>query len=123
MYEKALAIGPESNDLHYMLGMCFVNLGRNELSLPYIQRSVELDGTDIEARFQYGLALARCGVYDESINQLLQVTEADSGHADAFYNLGVAYAAHEEDAEKALIYFEKALKHNLTMHLLETGKS
>ena len=62
MYEKALAIGPESNDLHYMLGMCFVNLGRNELSLPYIQRSVELDGTDIEARFQYGLGISPTAV-------------------------------------------------------------
>ncbi|MBS4202800.1 tetratricopeptide repeat protein [Lederbergia citrea] len=109
MFEKALAIGPESNDLYYMLGMCFVNLGRNELSLPYLQRSMELDESDIEARFQYALALARSGAYDGAIEQLEKVTLGAPDHADAFYNLGVAYAAHEEDAGKALACFEKAL--------------
>ena len=50
------------------------------------------------------------------------MTEADPDHADAFYNLGVAYAAHEEDAEKALIYFEKALEAQPDHALAGNGK-
>ncbi|MBS4217054.1 tetratricopeptide repeat protein [Bacillus sp. FJAT-49711] len=122
MFEKALAIGPETNDLQYMLGMCFVNLGRNELSLPYLQRSVELNDQDIEARFQYALSLARSEVYDEAIKQLETVIKEDSYHADAFYNLGVAYLAHHDDTEKSLHCFDKALDIQPNHALAGNGK-
>ena len=30
-------------------------------------------------------------------------------HADAYYNLGVAFAGYQDDVDAALTYFEKAL--------------
>ena len=64
--------------------------------------------------------LANAELYDELIKQLNIVVEQDPGHADAYYNLGVAYAGHKEDSKAAIGYFEKALKaqpdHMLAAH-------
>ena len=75
--------------------------------MPYLQRTVELSPEDVDARFQYALCLANAELYDELINQLNLVVEQDPGHADAYYNLGVAYVF-EENNEKALTLFKKA---------------
>lgn len=93
-----------------MLGMTFAQLDQPVLALPYLQRAVELNEADTEARFQLGLSLAKVQAYDEAIRQLEKVVEEDPGHADAYYNLGVAYAGHLEDAERALAMFNRALE-------------
>ena len=87
-----------------------MNLEQPRLALPYLMRSVELNGEDTEARFQYGLCLAKTEAYKEAIDQLETVVEQDPEHADAYYNLGVAYAGYSDDAEKARSCFEKALE-------------
>ena len=55
-------------------------------------------------------ALANAELYDELINQLNLVVEQDPGHADAYYNLGVAFAGYREDPQAAIAYFDKALE-------------
>ena len=37
------------------------------------------------------------------------VIEQNPEHADAYYNLGVAFAGYRDDVEAAIAYFEKAL--------------
>ena len=83
---------------------------------------MELDDADTEAKFQYGLALARAGVMDEAIKKLTEVVEADPEHADAFYNLGVAYSGMENQLENALEYFNKALAIQPDHILASNGK-
>ncbi|PIB56966.1 hypothetical protein AOA61_08045, partial [Pseudomonas sp. 2995-1] len=72
-----------------------------KLALPYFQRAVELKPEDAEARFQYGLCLAGQSLIKEATTEFEKVVEEDPLHADAFYNLGVAYA-YQENREKAL---------------------
>lgn len=102
-----------------MLGTVLVKLEQPKLALPYLQRAVELNENDTEARFQFGMCLANEGMLDEALSQFAAVTEQDAGHADAFYNAGVAYA-YKENREKALEMLDKAIDiqpdHMLALH-------
>jgi tetratricopeptide (TPR) repeat protein len=69
-----------------------------------------LNGTDAEAMFHYGLALAGAEMYDMAIEAWEHTLELDENHADAYFNLGVAYGGIKGDAEKAIALFEKALE-------------
>ena len=99
---KAIQTGLENSDCYFMLGMTLQQLDQPKLSMPYLQRSVELNPEDVDARFQYALCLANEEMYEELINELNEVLARDPEHADALYNLGVAYAGYKEDAEKAM---------------------
>ena len=55
----------------------------------------------MEAFFQYGLCLAQQELVDEAMIQFSKCIEIEPEHADAYYNLGVAYG-YKEDTEKAL---------------------
>ncbi|MCY8595320.1 tetratricopeptide repeat protein, partial [Bacillus haynesii] len=90
------------------LGTTLVKLEQPKLAMPYLQRAAELNDADVEARFQYAMCLANEGMLDEAITEFSNVTESDPSHADAFYNLGVAYAF-KEDRKTALDMLNKAL--------------
>ncbi|MCM3663890.1 tetratricopeptide repeat protein [Mesobacillus subterraneus] len=109
MFELAMKKGLETGDNFFMLGMSLAQMGNSRLALPYLQRSTELLENDAEAHFQYGLCLAREGFIDEAVISLEQAVTLDSQHADALYNLGVAYGF-KEDGEKALEMFNRALE-------------
>ncbi|MFP7350896.1 tetratricopeptide repeat protein [Bacillus licheniformis] len=108
MFEKAHRTGMENSDLYYMLGTTLVKLEQPKLAMPYLQRAAELNDADVEARFHYAMCLANEGMLDEAITEFSNVTERDPSHADAFYNLGVAYAF-KEDRKTALDMLNKAL--------------
>lgn len=108
MFQQALKKGLETGDNYFMLGMSLAQLGESRLALPYLQRSTELLEEDAEAHFQYGLCLAKEDFIDEAIVSLNQAVGFDSLHADALYNLGVAYG-YKEDGKKALEMFDRAL--------------
>ena len=83
-----------------------------------MQRAVELNENDTEARFQFGMCLANEEMLDEALAQFETVIEQDP-YADAFYNAGVAYA-YKENREKALEMLEGAIgiqpDHMLALH-------
>ncbi len=62
---------------------------------------------DVEATFQCGLCLARLEHVKEAKPYFEKVLQMDKEHADAYYNLGVAYVF-EENKEKALALFKKS---------------
>lgn len=99
-FEQALKAGMENSDLFYMLGQTLIKLEQPKLAMPYLQRAVELNEEDNEARFQFGMCLANEHMLEEAVTTFTEVITRDPQHADAFYNLGVAYA-----------YLEKKTKH------------
>ncbi|NEU31577.1 tetratricopeptide repeat protein [bacterium LRH843] len=111
----------DGDDVHFMLGMSYYQLGALPHALASFKRTVELDPTDIDGRFQYGLCLAQLEQIDEAIKQLIEVVRMDDRHADAYFNLGVAYA-YKDQAEDALASFEKALEIQPTHALAANGK-
>ncbi|WKB36859.1 tetratricopeptide repeat protein [Terrilactibacillus sp. S3-3] len=108
----------------YMIGLCCLQLEQSGRALAAFQRAVELNASDTEARFQYGLILAKLGQIEAAEKQLGQVLKDDGPggrHADAYYNLGVI-AMYKDDAKEASRCFEEALKrqsgHMLAAHAL-----
>ena len=63
----------------------------------------------MEKAFSIWLCLANEEYIDEAIIQFEKCIDIDPTHADAFYNLGVAYGF-KEDGEKAIDMFDKALE-------------
>jgi tetratricopeptide (TPR) repeat protein len=108
MFETAMKKGLQSSDNYFMLGLSLVQLDQGKFALPYLQRSVELNENDAEARFQYGLCLAQLELIPEAVIQFEKCIALDPEHSDAYYNLGVTYAFQENSA-KALEMFSKAL--------------
>jgi tetratricopeptide (TPR) repeat protein len=109
MFETAMIKGLKTSDNYFMLGLTLVQLDKGRFALPYLQRSVELDQFDPEARFQYGLCLAQQELIDEAIIQFEKCIELDAEHSDAYYNLGVSFAF-KDNSEKAIAMFTKALE-------------
>ena len=69
-----------------MIGKCFEKLDQPKLALPYLQRAVELDETDVQSRLSFGITLASLELFELAEPQFLQVLEQDPNHSDAHYN-------------------------------------
>ncbi|GGH85720.1 tetratricopeptide (TPR) repeat protein [Pullulanibacillus pueri] len=110
----------DDGDIHYMLGMSYVNLSQLMMGLVHLQRAVELNEQDSEARFQYALCLAKLGSLQLALQQFDQVIEQQPEHADAHYNKGVALASRGQTAE-AIMAFQTAIKHQKDHVLAANG--
>ncbi|AQQ52931.1 tetratricopeptide repeat protein [Planococcus lenghuensis] len=108
LYEKAIQLGIEGPDAHYMMGKSLERLQQPKLALPYLQRAVELDGEDTDARMSYGIALATLELFDLAEPEFQQVLIQEPEHADAHYNLGVLYAVSTENTDAALSHLKRA---------------
>nr|WP_281381378.1 tetratricopeptide repeat protein [Geomicrobium halophilum] len=101
--------------------MCEYQLGQIPFAMARLQRVVELDPQDVEARFYFALTLAQSQLLDEAIKEFQSVINDKENHADAHYNLGVAYHAKAED-DKALDHFNRALSAQPDHLLAANGK-
>ena len=91
-FEKAIRHGlNEDGDVHFLLGSSFMRMNQARLASMYLLRATELKNDDAEIWFMYGLCMGKCAAIDESIRALEEAVKLDQGHADALYNLGVAY--------------------------------
>lgn len=109
-FEKALSQGLATADTHYMLGRTLLAQGHKELAMPYLLRGMELDPSDTEIAFQYGLTLAQLNYIREAklvFENLLN--NGASNNSDVYYNLGVI-ASQDDDLQGALKHFEAALR-------------
>lgn len=99
-FQSALTNGLQESDVYFMIGLTHTYRDNDLLALPYFQRVVELNDTDVEGLFQYGLILAKLENIEQSMEVMEKVIKLDDSHADAYYNLGVchAYLEHEEEA-------------------------
>jgi tetratricopeptide (TPR) repeat protein len=118
---EAIKNGLEEADVYFMLGMSHQNQQQFKLALPYLLRAKELAPKDEEVLFQYGLALAQSELLQDAKDVFELVLSFNAKHSDALYNLGVI-SLFEEDASKALKYFNQALESEPTHVLAANGK-
>ena len=97
---------------------------------PCYRKALELDPNNLEARYNLGVVLADQDQWQPSINELMQVVENSSKHAQAFNQLGVNHARLRQ-TQAAIAWYEKAIAadpeyatahHNLGMTLLQLGQ-
>ena len=64
---------------------------------------------DAEAWFLLGAVNGQLGLFEEAIACCLRATAIFPDYADAYYNMGAAYAGQGEDVERAVDYFQRAI--------------
>jgi tetratricopeptide (TPR) repeat protein len=105
-YRKALAVQPYDPTVHNKLGICYQQLGKDDMARREYERALALDpgyaevwnniGTLEQARKRYKLAVR---AYKKAI-------EAKRGHATFWKNLGNAYLSLNQDQEAFEAYQE-----------------
>lgn len=110
-YTQAQQESPDDPETNRALGDFYLDRGTYELAIPYFEKAVGLDSTDVEMRYGYGRALAFTEHYAEAIDQYTWVTNRDPDFAPAQYALGdVYYRAGQADPKRygdALPFLQK----------------
>lgn len=113
LFEKALKLNPNNDDLRIGLGSCYVyGRGRNgdpQETMKGIQELlavVRKDSTNMKAQFVLGVGGAVSGQYDKALERLTKVVKAEPKNLEAIMFLADTYAAKGEKAEAIRWYNE-----------------
>ncbi|MDP2806828.1 MAG: tetratricopeptide repeat protein, partial [bacterium] len=89
-----MAVSSDSlNPRHiYNYALSLSKNGKYRQSLPWFQRSLQLDSHSAKRWNDYGAALINCQQPGQAIAALRQALEANPGNNQALYNLGVAHS-------------------------------
>ena len=121
-FEQAIRHGlTEDGDVYFLLGVSLMEMQQARLASMYLLRATELKAEDPEIWFMYGLCMGKCEVIDESIRALQIAIQIDDTHADAHYNLGVAYfmCENQKAAHRHILYtLQLQPEHLLAKHAL-----
>ena len=117
-YEAALALiegtrkgDPDSAELNFLSGACWLNLEEPQKSIPYLEKAIDADSHLLPAQAALGQALLQTGRAKDAIPHLraaLSIDEDGSGH----YQLFRAYeiAGQGEAARQALSDYKEFTK-------------
>jgi tetratricopeptide (TPR) repeat protein len=120
LFEKALALDPENDDLKIGLGSCYIfgkgKSGDPQQTMKGIQQLlavVRKDSTNMKAQFVLGVGGAVSGQYDKAIDRLNKVVNAQPNNLEAIAFLADTYAAKGDKAEAIKWYnISKRLANN-----------
>jgi tetratricopeptide (TPR) repeat protein len=125
LFEKALAINPNNDDLKIGLGSCYIfgkgRTGGATETMQGIQKILEVvrkDSTNMKAQLVLGVGGAMSGQYDKAIERLSKVIKAQPQNLEAIDYLANCYAAKGDKAE-AIKWFEVAKKMASDHHYIE----
>jgi tetratricopeptide (TPR) repeat protein len=106
LFEKAIAINPNNDDLKIGLGSCYIfgkgRTGGPTETMQGIQKVLEVvrrDSTNMKAQLVLGIGGYTSGQYDKAIERLSKVVVAQPQNLEAIAFLADAYAAKGNKAE------------------------
>jgi len=111
MFEKALAIEPESHEIYGNLGNALLGQGRAGQAVTYYQRAIELKPDSAQARMALGNALLELGKTSEAIKQYNRARELIPGSAAPHIRLANVLHLSGELSE-AMTAYRKAIELN-----------
>ncbi len=99
LFEQALQLNPESDDLKIGLGSCYIygkgRMGKPEEAMKGIQQLLSVvrkDSTNMKAQLVLGVGGFVSGQYDKAIDRLQKVVKAEPNNLEAVAFLADAYA-------------------------------
>ena len=107
--ESAVAIDPENEQAHLVLGAVLIELGEFEKSIEHSKTALTLNRKSDLAEFNWGLALLKIGNHGEAIAHLENATNLNPQLASAYYQLGQCYIQ-SGDRETGARYIRRALE-------------
>ena len=108
-YREAVHLDPSLAEGYYNLGMCLIDQGRPEESVPYLKASLRGLGGRPEPHQNLGMVLGRLSRYVEAEFHLREAVRLAPDDPDIRYNLGLALAALRR-FDEALGQFDEALR-------------
>ncbi len=114
LFEKALKLDPENNDLKVGLGSCYVYgegmIGNPEQTMKGIQQLLQVvkeDSNNMQAQLVLGIGGVISNQYDKAIERLKKVVSFDPHNLEAVSWLADAYAANG-DKQNAIKWYEQS---------------
>lgn len=101
-----------SAKFQFYLGMSYAALSETQRALEFLQRSIALDSSKMQYRYQYARVLTQYGLYQSAVDQLTQCIAMDSTYIPAQFQLGLTYAAKKDDPEKEIEIFSSLIERN-----------
>ena len=89
LYQEILQIEPNQPDALHLLGVIAHQVGRGDIAIEYISRSIVGKPGNVTAHNNLGLALHGVGRDDEALKSFLKAIELDPLHADTHDNMGI----------------------------------
>jgi tetratricopeptide (TPR) repeat protein len=106
LFEQALKLNPESDDLKIGLGSCYIygkgRTGKPEETMKGIQQLlavVKKDSANMKAQLVLGVGGFVSGQFDKAIDRLTKVVKAEPGNLEAVAFLADAYASKGDKPE------------------------
>jgi tetratricopeptide (TPR) repeat protein len=108
-YEKAIALGFESDSVFFNLGMAYLDLDQPDKSIKAFHRALIMDQESADSHFGLAIAYQRKGEEKKAEREFLKAIEIDPEHLEARLNLSWLYAD-TGDFEKARKGLREILK-------------
>jgi len=89
-YKMILASDPQDWDTHHTLAMFYLRSGQRALALPHFEQALEYQPDYVEARVNYGIALAQGKELEHAVAQFEKALDSKPGFVQAHFNLGMA---------------------------------
>ena len=112
LFEQALQLNPESDDLKIGLGSCYIygkgRMGKPEEAMKGIQQLLSVvrkDSSNMKAQLVLGVGGFVSGQYDKAIDRLTKVVKAQPGNVEAIEFLALSYA-NKGDKPEAIKWYQ-----------------
>lgn len=96
----------------FALGMSYAALSETQRALDCLKRSIALDSSKLQYRYQYARMLTQSGFYQDAAEQLHICIAMDSTYIPAQFQLGLTYAAQKKYPEKEYALFSSLIERN-----------
>ncbi|MBX3163348.1 MAG: tetratricopeptide repeat protein [Bacteroidetes bacterium] len=101
---------PDNTEALMKLGELFYIVRQYQKGIDYINKALKIDEHIAKGYFLKGKIYSESGDTNRAISSLVTATEQDNAYEDAFYDLGIMYAARKNPL--ALEYYQSALRIN-----------
>lgn len=89
-YEKALAIKPDSDDVHINMGKSLAKAGRYADAITHYRSAMAASGDDAMLHHSLAIALEKTGQLDAALTEYAETLRLDPSHPFARFNRGLA---------------------------------
>jgi tetratricopeptide (TPR) repeat protein len=107
--EKALKMDVQSAEIHFFLGLGYMDLKKNSKAEKHFLKTLELKPEMADAHFYLGVIYEQMGRFDKAVPSFKKVIELEPKNSNALNYLGYSFADRDINLDEAGSLIEKAI--------------